>query len=255
MVFLVPIVHLRVETAAGLLRRVDLDGLFEEEPMVIYGVLGLKEARDVKSLHDRLAVRRADIKSHLKVVGGALDVAERAEDRAYHRDSLVVTLLHVEPDHSLGIRHPRVSRDQIRADHAGKHGLGRGDIFKTINFDLEVPAFHDGPRLGVDGVGSFMVRDHFPLARRDHKVVRLFEDVERLSASGAETLLDAARSGFRVGLRLVPNVVVPHESGLRTEIVGQVAVGSRSDHDFSRDRADAVGIGGDIGEKGLRSDS
>ena len=101
MVFLVPVIHLRVETAAGL-RWVDLYGLVEQEPMVSYRVLGLKKIRNVKCPHDRLAVRCLDVESHLKVVRGTVDAPECIEDRADHRHTFVITLLKIEPDRRPG---------------------------------------------------------------------------------------------------------------------------------------------------------
>lgn len=56
----VPVIDLRVKTAADR-RRVDLDGLFEQKPMVIDSILGLEKIRDVKGLHDRLSIRGVDV--------------------------------------------------------------------------------------------------------------------------------------------------------------------------------------------------
>lgn len=110
--------------------------------MVIDGVLALEQIRDVKRLDNSLSVRGVDVERHFQVIDGLIYMPEGVEYCADHRSAFVLAFLQSEPDGRLRFRHPGVRGDKIGAHHAGKHGLGRGDIFKAIHLDLEIPALH-----------------------------------------------------------------------------------------------------------------
>ena len=64
----VPVVDFRVEGSAAGCRRVYLYRLFEQEPMMFYGILRLEQVGNIKRLQHCLSACRLNIERHIQVI-------------------------------------------------------------------------------------------------------------------------------------------------------------------------------------------